>query len=127
MSEISIRYSESFKLQVIKELHSGKLANVTQAREKYGINGYQTVQGWLRKYGCQDLLPKRVRIEMPDEQREVKRLKKRVRDLEKALADATVDGVFYRAHFEVLCEQMGLNIEETKKKIENQLSKEDKS
>ena len=127
MSRISTRYSEAFKLQVIGELQRGELSNVSQAMEKYGINGYHTIQGWLRKYNRVDLLTKRVRVEMPEEQSELKKLKKRIRELEKALADTTVDGVFYRAHFEVLCEQMGLDIEETKKKIEKQLSKEVKS
>lgn len=126
MTSIQVRYSESFKLHVIRELQSGRLANIRQANDKYGITGDHTVQGWLRKYGCTELLPKVVRVEMPDEQKEVKKLKKRIRELEKALADTTVDGVLHRAHFEILCEQMGLDTEETKKKIERQRSKEDK-
>jgi transposase-like protein len=127
MSGMSIRYSEAFKLQVIGELHRGELSNIHQAMEKYGINGYHTIQGWLRSYKRDDLLSKRVRIEMPTEQSEIKKLKKRIRELEKALAETTVDDVLHRAHFEILCEQMGLDKEETKKKIEKQLSKEDKS
>jgi transposase-like protein len=124
MPGISVKYSEAFKLQVISELRSGELSCIGEARSKYGITGSTTIRDWLKKYGCRELLPKRVRIEMPEEQSEIKKLKKRIRELEKALAETKVDEVLNRAHFEILCEQMGLDIEETKKKIAEKLLKE---
>jgi len=123
---LSIRYSEAFKIRVIQELDQGIYCSIDEARERYGIHGGSTIQTWLKKYGRNDILAKRVRIEMPDEQNELKKMKKRIRELEKALADTTVDKVLYQAHFEVVCEQMGLDIEETKKKIDKQLYKESK-
>ena len=33
MTSIQVRYSESFKLHVIRELQSGRLANIRQANE----------------------------------------------------------------------------------------------
>ncbi len=43
-------YTMSFKLSVVKEVESG-LLSVTQAKNKYGIQGRSTVLVWLRKYG----------------------------------------------------------------------------
>ncbi len=43
-----IRYSEAFKLQVVRELEEGKLKSVNAAQEAYGIRGSMTVGKW----GC---------------------------------------------------------------------------
>lgn len=125
MQEILIRYSEAFKHRIIQELKSGKFNSIDEAREMYGI-GKGTINRWLQKYDRRDILPRKVRIEMPDEQSQLKKLKKRVRDLEKALADSKVREIINQAHFEVLCEQMGIkDIEGMKKKIAEQLSREE--
>jgi len=43
-------YTMSFKLNVVQEVELGQLT-VTQAKNKYGIQGRSTVLTWLRKYG----------------------------------------------------------------------------
>jgi transposase len=43
-------YTMSLKLAVVKEVETG-LLTVTQAKNKYGIQGRSTVLLWLRKYG----------------------------------------------------------------------------
>ncbi len=43
-------YTMSFKLSVVQEVESG-LLSLTQAKNKYGIQGKSTVLLWLRKYG----------------------------------------------------------------------------
>jgi len=43
-------YSESFKLQVVKEIELGYLTRA-QAMDKYGIQGASTIRNWLKKYG----------------------------------------------------------------------------
>lgn len=124
--ERTIKYSEAFKLQVIKELKRGKFSSLTEARERYGIGGGSTIHTWLKKYGRKDILPIKVRVEMPDEQDVIKKLNKRIRELEKAVADSKVKEILSQAHFEVLCEQMGIeDIEAQKKKIAEQLSQEE--
>jgi hypothetical protein len=48
----------------------------------------------------------------------IKQLKRKVRELEKALADTKVEQVLDRAYFEVLCEEMGIeDTAEYKKKL----------
>lgn len=123
-----LRYSEAFKMHVVQELASGKLSCINEACKKYGKVGFHTIRGWLNKYGRKELIPRVVRVEMPEEKSEIKKLKKRIRELEKALADTKIDSILDRAHFEVLCEQMGIkDIAGMKKKIAEQLSKEDES
>ena len=46
-------YSQSFKLQVVREVDSGGLS-ATAATRKYGIQGSHTVVNWIRKYGILD-------------------------------------------------------------------------
>lgn len=122
----TIRYSEAFKLQIIQELETGKLDCVNHARERYGIVGSATIRGWLKKYGCQDILPKRVRVEMPDEKDQIKKYKKRIRMLEKALADSKVKEVLGQAYFEIVCEEAGIKDPEAlKKKLNKKLLDEE--
>ena len=126
MQEIVIRYSNAFKRKVIKEVGEGVFRNLEEARVRYGIKSTSTINYWLKKYGRDDLLPRRVRIEMPDERSELKKLKRRIKELEKALADAKVGEVLNQAYFELVCEEAGIqDIESYKKKIANQLLEEE--
>jgi len=126
MAYTVIRYSEAFKRQVVGELERGELRSMESAREKYGISGAGTVRNWLKQYGREHLLPKRVRIEMPNEKSELKKLKRRIRELETALADTKVKEVLNQAYFELICEEYGVeDTEKYKKKAEAKLSGED--
>ena len=87
------RYSEAFKRHVVSEIELGKFKSLKEARERFGIKGISTVSRWLKKYGKEDLLPKKVRIEMPKEQDEIKSLKRRIKELEKALSATRVGEV----------------------------------
>jgi transposase-like protein len=110
-----VTYSEAFKMQVVKEIGQGKFATIVQAQKAYGICGMTTIQKWIKKYGAEELLPKRVRVETMTEIDELKEAKKRMRDLEKALADAPMDYCLERAFLERACERMGTSREELKK------------
>ena len=125
MGESIVRYSEAFKLQVVSELESGKLRNQSEARQKYGIAGEGTVANWLRKYGKRHLMSRIVRVESPGERDQVKLLKDRIRQLERALVDSKVQEVLHRSYFELLCEETGESDPEARKKsIAERLSRE---
>ncbi len=124
MSRRVIRYSEAFKRQVVLELEDGTVSSVEEVRRKYGISGGETVVRWIRKFGRNHLLSKVVRVETPEERTEVQKLKARLRQLEKALADADIRSLLNQAHFEIACEQMGVDIEVKKKEIDMKLSAE---
>lgn len=124
MSRRVLRYSEAFKRQVVLELEDGIASGIGEVRHKYGIMGHETVSRWIRKFGRNHLLPKVVRVETPEERTEVQKLKARLRQLEKALADSEIRSLLNQAHFEIACEQMGVDIEVKKKEIDMKLSAE---
>lgn len=116
MERTTVRYSEAFKRQVVSELERGRHLSIEGARRVYGIRGSTTVSGWVRKYGREDLFPKRVRIETLKERDELKEARKRIRDLEAAVADAHIDHCLERAYFHVACDRMGVDPDDFKKK-----------
>jgi transposase-like protein len=111
---VGIRYSEAFKMAVVRELEQEDLP-CEHLRRKYGIKCGSTVQSWVRKYG-NGSRGVRIRVEKPEEINELKRLRARVRQLESALADANIEAALERAFLELACERAGLDVEEFKKK-----------
>jgi len=110
------RYSEAFKRQVVGELERGKHDSIDGARRANSIGGSITVANWVRKYGREDLLPKRVRIETLQERDELKEARKRIRELEAAVADAHIDYCLEKGFLQAACERLGVDMESFKKK-----------
>jgi transposase len=119
---IAIRYSEAFKRQVVDEIARGKFSSINRAQVAYGIKGAETITSWVRKYGREDLLPKRIRIETMDETDQLKEAQKRIQQLEAALADAHIDQCLEHAFLEIACERMDVGLNDFKKKNELTLS-----
>ena len=110
-----IRYSEAFKMEVVRELEMGGIA-FDAISLKYGIKGSETVSRWVRQYG-NGTRGKVIRVERPEEINELKRLKARVRQLESALADANIDSALERAYTRLACQRAGIaDVEGFKKK-----------
>jgi transposase-like protein len=116
---LGIRYSEAFKMAVVRELEEQDLP-FEHVRRKYGILGYSTVQAWVLKYG-NGSRGKRIRVEKPEEINELARLRAELRRVKEALADAHVDLALERAFTEVACKRMGMDPEEFKKKAAGKL------
>lgn len=111
----AIRYSESFKIQLVRELEAGG-HNFNQMMRKYGIRGCDTLQRWVARYG-NGSIGKIIRVEKAEEVNELKRLKERVRRLEAALADANLDLALERQFTRLACERAGIqDVSEFKKK-----------
>ena len=111
----AVRYSESFKMQLVRELEAGGI-NFNQMMRKYGIRGYGTLQRWVGRYG-KGSIGKIIRVEKPEEMNELKRLKERVKRLEGALADANLDLALERQFTRLACERAGIqDVVEFKKK-----------
>lgn len=111
----AIRYSEAFKMEVVRELEQ-ELAPVDRVRRKYGIGSGGTIQEWLAKYG-NGTRGKVIRVETPKEIDQLKKLKERVRRLETALADANIELALEKAYTRLACERAGIpDVAEFKKK-----------
>jgi len=111
----SVRYGEAFKRQVVEEIGNGRHLSPQKARKAYGIGGADTVEKWVRRYGREDLLPKRIRVETMKERDELKEARKRIRELEAAVADAHIDYCLEKAYLRVACDRLGEYPENFKK------------
>src|SRR5258706_3247376 len=100
-----IRYSEAFKMQVVREVELEGVA-CDHVRRKYGIGGRATVPSWVRKYG-NGSWGRRIRVETPEEINHTEQLKRRVRALERALADANIELVLERQFTRIACQKVG--------------------
>lgn len=115
VKKVEVRYSEAFKIDVVRELESG-LAPVDQVRRKYGIGSASTIQSWLAHYG-NGTRGRVVRVETPREINQMQQLKERVKRLEAALADAHIDLALERGYTRLACERAGISdMAEFKKK-----------
>ena len=118
--EPQIRYSEAFKIEVVRELEREDLP-YERLQRKYGIKGNGTIQSWVRKYG-NGSRGKVIRVERPREINERQVLKERVQRLEKLLADANLDLALERAYTHLACQRAGIkDVAEFKKKAAGQL------
>ena len=114
MSRRVVRYSEAFKQEVVRELEAGVFENPAQASRRYGIKGEGTVKRWAGQYGRNGILKPLIRVQ--EEVDEVKRLQKRVVQLERALADAHIANVLGESFLELACERLEEPVEAFKKK-----------
>lgn len=115
----TIRYSEAFQMEAVRELESQGLT-INAVRRKYGIRGAGTVENWIRKHG-NGTRGKMIRVQRPEEINELQQLKARVRRLETALADSNIDLVLERAYTRMACQRAGItDVEGFKKKAAGQ-------
>jgi transposase len=111
----AIRYSEAFKIQIVRELETGTI-NIDQIRRRYGIGDCHSIRRWLGKYG-NGTVGKVMRVEKREQIDELAALKRRVRQLEALVADGQVDLAIERATAKLLAERAGVeDLEEFKKK-----------
>jgi transposase len=115
--KLVVRYSEAFKLQVVRQLEQGHFDSPWAAGQACGVKGAGTVARWVRQFGKDHLLGKMVRVMKADEQSEVKALRKQVRELKTALADAHLDLKIEAAYVKLACQAAGIqDVTEFKKK-----------
>ncbi len=99
------RYSQAFKQQVVKEYEAG--SSVNELRTKYGIGGGSTIQSWIQHYGREGTRHKLLVIQSPQEQNQVKVLQERVVQLEKVVAQLTLDKLMLAASLAEAEAQLG--------------------
>lgn len=116
------RYSESFKLGLLEELSRGE-STKQELRLRYRL-GHETINSWIKKYNRVDLLNRVIRIQKPEDLDESKELKKRITELEKALAQTQLDHLKSAASLNVAVRELGYKDRtEFEKKYEAKQSK----
>jgi transposase-like protein len=104
-------YSEAFKRKVVMEIENGILSK-DGAKYRYGISGNSQVLDWCRKYGrlrhpqtqTRRVMVKKIHEDVRSQ------LERRVKELEKALQEATTKVEVYEALLEVAKEKTGIDI-----------------
>ena len=91
MKKVIKRYSEAFKKQVVSEYEAGH--SIAQLRRKYGITGSGTVESWIKKYAHAGLRHELVVIQHAQERQVQKQMAERIKQLEQALAQLTLDKI----------------------------------
>ena len=114
MKEV-VRYSEAFKRDIVEKVGRGMYASMSEAQRKNGIRGSATLVKWIKKYGREDILPKRIRVETMNEIDELKAARKEIKELKAALADAHLDWCISSALLDIACQEMGTTAEALKK------------
>ena len=109
-----IRYSKGFKLQLVREVETGKGCAAAMQR-KYNIKGNGTVTRWVRQFGS-GRYGKVIRVEKAGEVTEAARLRSELRRAKEALADTHMELALEQAFLVVACEEMDQSVEAFKKK-----------
>ena len=104
-----IRYSQGFKMQMVREVESGRTC-AWAVQRKYDIKGTNTVMRWVRQYGS-GKYGKLIRVEKAEEVNEATLLRRQLRQAKEALADAHMELALEKAFLAVACEQMGQTTE----------------
>lgn len=120
--KLIVRYSMSFKQQVVSEIESGRFDNINQAQRHYDITGCGTVRRWLKQFGRNHLCPKVVRVEKPDEKNQIRELKKQVRQLKEALGQTQAEKIIEEEFLKIACEEIGQDVDVFKKKVDTERS-----
>ncbi len=108
-----VLYSRSFKMQLVREAEEEGTCP-WRVSQKYRVSG-ATVMRWMRAYGT-GKYGKIIRVEKAGEVDEVSRLRRELRTVKEALADAHVALVVEKAYVELACEQLGQKAEDWRKK-----------
>ena len=109
-----IRYSKSFKMQLVREVETGK-SNAWAVQRKYDIKGANTVMRWVRQFGSSKY-GKLIRVEQANEVNEAVRVRGELRRVKEALADTHVALALEQALLAVACEELDQSLEAFKKK-----------
>jgi len=112
-------FSESFKLQKVREIELG-ITKISEICKEYEVSD-SAVRRWLDKFGLMKNKKERLIVETESDTRQLLELKKKIADLERSLGQKQVLLEFKDKMIEVAEEMYGVDI---KKKLSTQLSKE---
>ena len=105
-------YSESFKIQVVKELISGKFPSKESAREYYGIKGKSVILDWMRFYSVAEGITRSGRLlrNRDSMSEEIAKQSIRIQELEAALRKEELKVELSNAFIDIAKEKYGLDL-----------------
>jgi transposase len=110
-----IRYSESFKLTVVRDIEENHLS-IHEVLKKYDLCSTNTVSRWLKRYGKAHLLPKRILVMTPEEQSKSAVVAAENKALKDALVSLQLKQLKQEAYYTVALRDLGIDRETYEKK-----------
>jgi transposase-like protein len=102
------RYSMTFKKQVVQEYEGG--TSIARLQRKYGIANGPTIKRWISQYSREGVRHQVMHIQRPEEQEQVKELQQRLAELEKLVAQLSLDKFMLESSLAVAEEQLGYEL-----------------
>ena len=102
------RYSQAFKQQVVREYESG--SSINTLRQKYGIGGHHTVKEWIAQFSRAGYRGGMVVVQSVDDQENMKAVKRRIGELESALASSVLENHMLQTTLTVASSALGMDI-----------------
>ena len=102
------RYSMAFKKQVVQEYEDG--AMIAELQRKYGLSNGPTVKRWISQYRRAGVRHTVMHIQRPEEQEQVKELQKRLAEMEKLVAQLSLDKFMLESSLAVAEEELGYTL-----------------
>lgn len=108
------RYSEAFKLTVIRDIEENYLS-MNKAAKKYDLCD-PTIKRWLEKYGKHHLLPIKILVMEPSEQDPIAAKEARIKELESLVVTMQLKEHRQAIFYEEALRQLGASREVFEKK-----------
>jgi transposase-like protein len=110
-----MQYSKAFKIQLVKEVEKGELP-LSRIARKYGVPSHSSLLLWVRQFG-NGTHGKVIRVQKSEEVDELAQLRRELKRVKEALADAHMDLALERSFNVILGEKAGIeDVEAFKKK-----------
>lgn len=106
--QIVKRYSQAFKMQIVREYEAG--SSLYSLRNKYGIGADKTIRNWVKQYGRSGYRSELVVIQTVADQEDVKGMKRRIAELETALAETVLENRMLNATLEVASQALEMDL-----------------
>ncbi len=105
-------YSESFKVQVVKEVISGKFSSKEACRQYYGIKSKSAILDWMRLYSGAEGITKTGRLlkKQDSMSEEIAKQSMRIKELESALRNEELKVDLSNAFIDIAKEKYGIDL-----------------
>jgi transposase len=102
------QYSQAFKQQVVREYESG--SSIHQLRQKYGVGGHHTIKQWVEQYSAAGYRGGTVVVQTVEDQQNMKTMKRRIAELESALAESVLESRMLNATLTVASQALAMDL-----------------
>ena len=108
------RYSEAFRIQVVRE-YEKEGASLNALTKRYGVS-HRTLQKWIEKYSIQGIRHQFMIIQTPEEQDQMRVLQERNKQLEKLVAQLSLDKLMLESTLAVIKREYSIDVKKNEQR-----------